>query len=112
MTVHDDRQELPARSDAEWTRVAERHHDPTAGTLATTLAFAVAEAPDTDPTELRSPPLYDCIDTRALERTFFGTGPAGSPPHATGAVQFHYREYLVRVRSDGHVAVYAPAVPW
>jgi len=111
MTVHDDRKELPASGSAEWTLVVQRQYDPEEGTLATTLVFVVAEAMEVDPTQVQSPPLYDCIDARALERTFFATGPAGSPPHATGAVQFHYRDYLVRVRSDGHIAVYAPAVP-
>lgn len=111
MTVRDDRQELPASGSAEWTRVVQCRYDPTEGTLATTLVFAVAEAMDVDPTEVRSPPLYDCIDATALERAFFGTGPAGSQPNATGAVHFHYRDYLVRVRSDGHVEVYAPVVP-
>lgn len=111
MTSRDERQELPASSGAEWTRVVQRHHDPDEGTLATTLVFAVAEAMDVDPAAVQSPPLYDCIDAKGLERTFFGTGPAGSPPHVSGAVEFHYRDYLVRVRSDGHVAVYELSVP-
>lgn len=110
MTGGDDRQDPPLSGDAEWRQVHERHHDSEEGTLATTLTFAVAEALEVDPAGLWSPPLHDCIDLEALDRVFFGTGPAGSPPHTTGAVQFRYQEYLVRVRSDGQVAVYEPAV--
>jgi len=58
---------------------------------------SIAEAEGTDPIEL-TPPLYDVIDSDALESLFANN-------QAVGKVVFNYNSYEVSVFSDGYVSV-------
>lgn len=58
---------------------------------------AIAEAEETDPTEL-NPPLYEAIDPDALD-TLFGKG------GTIGKLIFNYNGYEVSVFPDGYVSV-------
>lgn len=60
---------------------------------------AVAEAEGTDPLEL-TPPLYDAVDSDALDRLF-----ADASTDGRMEVAFAYRGYDVSVRGDGSVSV-------
>lgn len=86
--------------------VAERQYDPAAGgDLATEVVLTVAEALDVDPPNLRGPPLYESVDTEALEGVFFGSEPTETGP-AFGSVEFSYADHRVRIESDGWIAVF------
>jgi hypothetical protein len=54
-----------------------------------------------------SPPLYESVDVCSLDDVLFGS--RGSAP-AEGRVAFEYHGYLVAVRADGWVRVYAGTV--
>lgn len=62
-----------------------------------TVIEAIADAGETDPTEL-SPPLYEVIDPDALETLF-------ARDQALGKVIFNYNSYEVSVFSDRCVSV-------
>lgn len=96
--------------DGNWMQAAQRHYDPERDTeLTTALVYAIAEAADVPPTDLKSPPLYECVDAAALENTFFGQKENGEQPESTGTVEFHYADYRVTVRNDGWIQVYETA---
>jgi hypothetical protein len=65
------------------------------GGLTTAIIYAIAEAQCVNPSELRSPPLYDSVDAAALEDTFFGPDVTGRSRQGVGSVEFQYTEYLV-----------------
>lgn len=89
------------------SQVAQRHFDPASGEeLTSAIVFAVAEAEGVDPTAVSGPPLYEAVDVCALNDLLFGS--SGSAP-ANGSVEFAYRDYLVRVRDDGWIRVFAPS---
>lgn len=69
--------------------------------LSHAVVQAVAEAERVDPLEL-TPPLYEVIDSDALDRLF-----AVTPTHhrTDGEVSFSYNGYGVTVRGDGSVSV-------
>jgi hypothetical protein len=94
-------------TDARWRQVAQRHYDPDGAVeLTTALVFAVAEGRGVDPTELRDPPLYECVDAAALEETFFGSEEASR--RGVGTVEFRYADLLVTIDSDGWIRIYEP----
>jgi hypothetical protein len=96
--------------DVRWRQVAQRRYEPDRdGGLTTAIVFAIADAEGIPPRELKSPPLYDVVDVVGIEQTFFGLDPAESARRGTGMVEFRYTDYLVTVRSDGWIQVYAPA---
>ncbi|AUG49600.1 hypothetical protein BVU17_18620 (plasmid) [Haloarcula taiwanensis] len=72
------------------------------------MVYAIAEAEGVSPSEVKSPPLYECVDAAALEDTFFGPDVTGRSRQGVGSVKFHYTDYLVKVRSDGWIQVYEP----
>lgn len=96
-------------ADTRWSQVAQRHYEPD-GTeeLTTTIVFALADAQNVSPTDIQSPPLYNCVDAPALEATLFGPNVAAEARQGTGSVEFRYTDYLVNVRSDGWVEVFEP----
>lgn len=61
---------------------------------------AVADADDVDPASLE-PPLYDVVDTNALDRLFEPT--ASETTARRGQVSFRYRGYEITVHSSGRV---------
>lgn len=84
---------------------AVRQFDPNGSAdLTTELVFAIADARGVDPNEVRSPPLYDSVDTVALENLFFGD--SGNDSMRTLRLEFSYAEFVVRVESDGTIKVY------
>lgn len=85
--------------------VARRLYDPEEdGSLAVEIVYAIADARDVAPTEIRSPTLYESVDSNSLQGALFDLNGWDSP--ASGSVQFHYAEYLVTVESDGWIEVY------
>lgn len=70
------------------------------GSVCQAVVELVAEAEGLDPTEL-VPPLYDVVDTEALESLFADDG-------TVGKVVFNYTGYEVSVFSDGYVSVESP----
>ena len=58
---------------------------------------AVAEADGIDPVDVE-PPLYETLDTAALDRLF-----GSVPPTTCGQVSFSYRGYDVTVHTDDRV---------
>lgn len=100
--------DAPGALDARCSQVAQRHYEPDGDEeLATVIVFAVAEAEGVDPVDLNVPPLYECVDAAAIEDAFFGSDVFGASRRGTGTVEFTYVDYLVRIRSDGWVQVYA-----
>ncbi|MCU4753009.1 hypothetical protein OB919_13655 [Halobacteria archaeon AArc-curdl1] len=73
--------------------------------LTTTIIFAVADAEGVEPPEIKTPPLYDYVDTVAVEEALFG--PAARRQNHTGTeeLMFSYRGHEITVRSDGWVFV-------
>ncbi|WP_162224174.1 HalOD1 output domain-containing protein [Halorussus salinus] len=67
------------------------------------VVAAVRSTADRDPREL--PPLYDAIDSDALE-DIFGAMPDGTERRLDGRVVFQYGDYEVCVESGGTVRVY------
>lgn len=93
--------------DTHQSQAAQRHYDPDGnGDLTTAIIYAIAEAEAVSPREVKSPPLYEVVDASAIEDAFFGRHVAGDPRQGNGAVEFQYTDYLVKVRSDGWIAVY------
>ncbi|WP_254545856.1 HalOD1 output domain-containing protein [Halomarina pelagica] len=89
------------------TLVHQRPYDPDGDTeLTVEIVYAVAAAEDVPPVEVRSPSLYECVDVVAIEDAFFGPEVAGASRAGFGNVEFRYRDYLVRIRSDGWIMVY------
>lgn len=98
--------------DTPWRPVAQQLYEPDRdGGLTTAIVFALADAEDVPPTELKSPPLYESVDVAGIEQTFFRMDDDDGSRQGTGAVEFRYAEYLVKVRSDGWVQVYEPSEP-
>jgi|AntRauTorcE11898_2_1112593.scaffolds.fasta_scaffold39313_2 hypothetical protein len=97
-------------ADSEWTQVAQRSYDPELEEeLTTTIVFAIADAKDVEPTELKSPPLYEVVDASALRDTLFEHGGGYERLDGNGTVTFQYDGHLVEVSDDGWVQVYESA---
>ena len=70
--------------------------------LTTDVVYTVADVSDTDPVDL--PPLYDVIDTDALNDLV-----AGSYDSALRTISFQYCGYTVTVTGDGDISVASTA---
>jgi len=70
-----------------------------------TVVSDVAAAIGTEPEDLQ-PPLYDVIDTEALEQLFHR--PEKNPQDPSGHITFDYVGCRVTVRSNGRVRVVPP----
>lgn len=98
--------------DQGWTQVIQRHYDPDHdGELVTAIVAAVADARGVGLREVKSPPLYECVDVTALEKTLFGGDGDDQLRADEATVQFHYAEFLVTVRSDGWIRVFESTNP-
>jgi len=64
------------------------------------VVHALATATDTEPTELA--PLYDAIDTAALDQMF---GEHGGESGSTAVLSFQVENWNIFVRGDGRVRV-------
>lgn len=98
--------------DTHWQQATQRLYEPDQdGELTTAIVFAIADAKDVSPDEVKAPPLYDVVDVAAIETAFFGLDTDESARNGTGSVEFRYTEYLIKVRSDGWIHVYEPTEP-
>lgn len=92
--------------EAAWTQVVQASYDAAeTGGLTTTIVYAVAEAAGVEPRAIKSPPLYDVVDTAALEAAFFRPRPDATDDEEPASTAFVYRGFRVEVRSDGWVLV-------
>lgn len=93
--------------EAEWEVAAQAHYEPSeADGLTETIVYAIAEAEDVSPTEVTGRPLYDVVDTAALEEAFFSGGTEPNTDEPQSLTEFMFRGFRVLVRSDGWVLVY------
>jgi hypothetical protein len=93
----------------DMTFVTQAHYDRESHRdLPTEIIFAIADAEDVAPTEIKDPPLYECVDIAAIEDGFFGPKVAGQPRDSEGSVAFRYTQYHVEVASDGWITVSEP----
>ncbi|MFA9425073.1 HalOD1 output domain-containing protein [Natronorubrum sp. A-ect3] len=77
------------------------HESPEANTSPSLRVIeAVADADDIDPASLE-PPLYDVVDTNALDRLFEPT--TSGPTTRRGRVSFQYRGHEITVSASGRV---------
>lgn len=98
--------------ETEWEQAVQRMYEPDRdGGLSTAIVFAIADAADVSPSEVKSPPLYEVVDVSGIEQAFFGMNNDGDSRQGTGTVEFRYTEYLIKVRSDGWVQVYEERDP-
>ncbi|MFC7137965.1 HalOD1 output domain-containing protein [Halobaculum litoreum] len=96
--------------DVAWTLADQRLFDPASGDgLTTVIVYAVADAEGIAPKHLKHPPLFDVVDTAALEAAFFGNHANDRSHDPNSSTEFMYRGYRVVVRSDGWVQVYERA---
>ena len=81
-------------------------YDPARDDLTTTIIRAIANAEDVSIVAIKGSPLYDAIDTAALDRSLFGIETNGPTRKGTGAVEFEYLGFTVVVESDGWISVH------
>lgn len=97
----------PVPQDAEWEFVVQHPVDRSQfGGLTTTIISAIADAEGVPPMEIKEPPLYEVLDTAALEAAFFTPGDKNRTHDEGVTTEFMYRGYRTVVRSDGWVLVY------
>ncbi|WP_435158876.1 HalOD1 output domain-containing protein [Haladaptatus sp. DFWS20] len=97
--------------DLDMTFVTQAHYDrESRRDLTTEIMFAIADAANVAPTEIKDPPLYECVDIAAIEDGFFGPKVNGHSRDSEGSVSFRYNQYHVEVTSDGWITVSEPAV--
>ena len=92
----------------EWEPVVQVPYDPQESDgLTATIIAAVAEAEGVSPRDIKNPPLYEVVDTAALEAALF------DPDSGTGfkqcSTEFTYRGYRIVVQAEGWVVVHEPA---
>ncbi|QSG03371.1 HalOD1 output domain-containing protein [Natranaeroarchaeum sulfidigenes] len=93
-----------------WSQVSQHNYRPDGNKeLTTVIIYALAEAEDRPPVEIKSPPLYDFVDVPAIEAAFFGPDVTDDSRQGVGTVEFQYDGYMIKIRSDGWVQVYEPA---
>lgn len=86
-------------------RTRRTQFDPASGrSLSTDVAESVAAVLDTDPANVA--PLYETVDSTALDRLFDST--SADTDRGPITVSFRYDECTVTVRSDGRIVVSAP----
>ena len=92
-----------------WRQLAQRLHEPgQRAELTVDIVYAVADAEGVRPRNVLAPPLYETVDVVGIEKTLFRLSRDGAARHGTGAIEFNYRDYLVKVRSDGWIQIYEP----
>ncbi|GAA0235873.1 HalOD1 output domain-containing protein [Haladaptatus pallidirubidus] len=97
-------------NDPDMTFVTQAHYDRESHRdLTTEIIFAIADAEDITPTEIKDPPLYECVDIAAIEDGFFGPKVNGRTRDSARSVAFQYNQYRVAVASDGWITVSEPA---
>lgn len=99
------------QSTTEFDRTSEpatiRRFDTSSGTeLTAEIVLAIADARGVDPEEIRSPQLYEVLDTSALEDLFFGKDRSGTGEEHEISLEFSYAEFAIRVENSGWIEVY------
>lgn len=103
--IEDGRRSVPPN--AEWELAAQNPIDEhPEGSLTTTIVSAVAEAEGVSAVDIKEPPLFEVVDTAALEAAFFGSDETSRTGDYDSTTEFMYRDHRVVVRSDGWVLVY------
>lgn len=93
----------------EWPTVCQQAYDREGGRdLTTVIIETVADAEGVNPMAVTSPPLYDVVDTAAIEESFFGQKMDETSRDSAWSVEFHYRGFRVTVTSGGWVIVAEP----
>ncbi|GAB3670007.1 HalOD1 output domain-containing protein [Halopiger thermotolerans] len=101
--------DLTLNRERHWQQTAQRLYEPERdGGLTTAIVFAIAEAKEVSPSEVKSPPLYESVDVAGIEDAFFGSKTRRASRQGAGTVEFCYADHLIKVRSDGWVQVYEP----
>lgn len=101
MSEPDDVEEKEARSNASMGPSIAHHDWYGSDPLSTTIIEAVAAVDGHQPMEME--PLYDVIDTDALENLFI---PGFNDfPQTSGHVSFHYNGAVVTVQTSGEIVV-------
>lgn len=92
---------------ADWEQVVQKPLDETASqTLTTTVISAIAAAEGVNARDIKDPPLYDVLDTAALEAAFFPSSDRIQYRAGDASTEFLYRGYRVVVQRNGWVRVY------
>lgn len=98
------------RQNPRWRLAAQRHYDPSGDVeLTTAVIFAVAEARGVDPSDVKSPVLYDVVDIPAIEKGFFDREIKSESLQETGVVEFSYDELQVQIKHDGWIQIFEVA---
>lgn len=91
--------------DADWELVTQVPYDSSESDgLTTTVVYAVADAEGVPPSDIRNPPLYEVVDTAALEAALFGSGTGVRASQCS--TEFMYQGYRIGVQTDGWVLVH------
>lgn len=100
----DDGTKLAQDGNDDLTFVTQTHYDRESHRdLTTEIIFAIAAAADVAPSEVKDPPLYECVDIAAIEDGFFSPKDNGQTRDCEGSVAFWYDQYHVEVASDGWI---------
>lgn len=94
---------LSIERDSPWNRIARRRYEHDAPG---SLTAAIADVQAGSAYAADAPPLYDAVDSGALEDAFFPADERGDDQQSMGAAVFRYSALLVEVRSDGWIHVY------
>lgn len=93
--------------EAEWVQVSQAPFDEgSPDELTVTIIELVADAEGISSRDVKSPPLYDTVDTAALEAAHSGSERRGQARESTASTEFVYRGFRVVVQSDGWVRLY------
>lgn len=104
-TAIDDFQTEDLPPDAEWELITQVPCDPSESDgLTTAIVYAVADAEGISASDVKQPPLYEVIDTTALEAALFGSETGHRASQCT--TEFMYHGYRVTIQSDGWVLVH------
>lgn len=95
----------PVPEGAEWDLAAQEPYDET-GELTTAIVYAVAEAEEISPRDVKNPPLYEVVDTDALEAAYLGAREQTPDRDTYCSTEFMYRGLRVVVRNNGWVLVH------
>lgn len=105
----DDIRGNPVSQEANWELVGQRPIGAQASTgLTTTIIKLVADAEGIAPRKVKHPPLYEIVDTAALEAAFVSAKQRSQELNSNMSTEFFYRGFRVVVTSDGWVKLYEP----
>lgn len=99
----------PTSQNKNRSLIVQRQYDPDRDSgLAAAVVFAIADAEDIAPSEVKSPPLYETVDIAGIEQAFFSPDTDESARRGMGTFEFHYTKFHIKIKSDGWIHVYEP----